>query len=232
MASTYDGQPMELKWREERQAVLAASQRMAARGLTVGTSGNVSMRLAGDVGGRELMAITPSGVAYDMLRAEDILVTDMDIEPVDGDGIPSSESLLHAEIYGRRGDVGAVIHTHSPYATAAAVAGVDIPLIIDEMALVIGGTVKVSEYAFPSSEALAANVCAALGGRNAALMQNHGVVGVGADLDEALRVCELVEHAAKVLVYASTLGKVTPLPADVVKAETALFEMRRKSLEA
>ena len=231
MASTCDCQPMEMKWREERQAVLAAVQRMSALALTVGTSGNVSMRLAGDVGGRELMAITPSGVAYDMLRAEDILVTDMDIEPVDGDGIPSSESLLHAEIYGRRGDVGAVIHTHSPYATAAAVAGVDIPLIIDEMALVIGGTVKVSEYAFPSSEALAANVCAALGGRNAALMQNHGVVGVGADLDEALRVCELVEHAARVLVYASTLGKVTPLPADVVEAETALFEMRRKSLE-
>ena len=231
MASTCDCQPMEMKWREERQAVLAAVQRMSALALTVGTSGNVSMRLAGDVGDRELMAITPSGVAYDMLRAEDILVTDMDIEPVYGEGIPSSESLLHAEIYVRRGDVSAVIHTHSPYATAAAVAGVDIPLIIDEMALVIGGTVKVSEYAFPSSEALAANVCAALGGRNAALIRNHGVVGVGADLDEALRVCELVEHAARVLVYASTLGKVTPLPADVVKAETALFEMRRKSLE-
>ena len=93
--------------------------------------------------------------------------------------------------------MGAVVHAHSPYATSAAVAGVDIPLIIDEMALVIGGAVKVSEYAFPSSEALAANVCAALGGRNAALIRNHGVVGVGADLDEALRVCELVEHAAK-----------------------------------
>ena len=231
MASTCDCQPMEMKWREERQAVLAAVQRMSALALTVGTSGNVSMRLAGDVGDRELMAITPSGVAYDMLRAEDILVTDMDIEPVYGEGIPSSESLLHAEIYVRRGDVSAVIHTHSPYATAAAVAGVDIPLIIDEMALVIGGTVKVSEYAFPSSDALAANVCAALGGRNAALIRNHGVVGVGADLDEALRVCELVEHAARVLVYASTLGKVTPLPADVVEAETALFEMRLKSLE-
>ena len=231
MASTCDCQPMEMKWREERQAVLAAVQRMSALALTVGTSGNVSMRLAGDVGGRELMAITPSGVAYDMLRAEDILVTDMDIEPVYGEGIPSSESLLHAEIYVRRGDVSAVIHTHSPYATAAAVAGVDIPLIIDEMALVIGGTVKVSEYAFPSSDALAANVCAALGGRNAALIRNHGVVGVGADLDEALRVCELVEHAARVLVYVSTLGKVTLLPADVVEAETALFEMRRKSLE-
>ena len=93
---------MELKWRDERQAVLAAAQRMAARGLTVGTSGNVSMRLSADVEGKELMGITPSGVAYDRLRLGDILVTDMDIEPVDGEGIPSSESLLHAEIYRRR----------------------------------------------------------------------------------------------------------------------------------
>ena len=204
---------------------------MAAQGLTVGSSGNVSKRLAMHVDGRGLMAITPSRIAYEDMRAEDVLIVDMDIEPVLGEGVPSSESLLHAEIYGRRSDAGAVIHTHSAYATAAAVAGVDIPLIIDEMALVVGGTVTVSEYAFPSSEALARNVCDALGERNAALIRNHGVVGVGASLDEALQVCELVEHAAKVMVYASLLGGAMPLPAAVVEAETALYEMRRKSLE-
>ena len=211
--------------------MLKAAQRMASLRLVVGTSGNVSMRVKRVEEGRALMAITPSGVEYDALKPEDILVTDMDIEPVEGSGIPSSESLLHAEIYRRRSDVGAVMHTHSTFATAAAVAGVDIPLIIDEMALVVGGEAKVSEYAFPSSDALAANVCDALGGRNAALIRNHGVVGVGADLDEALKVCELVEHAACVLLYASALGGATPLPADVIEAETALFEMRRKSLE-
>ncbi len=221
----------ELNWKQERLAVLGAAQRMEALRLVVGTSGNVSMRVRRIEDGGALMAITPSGAEYETLRSKDILVTDMDIEPVDGDGIPSSESLLHAEIYRRRSDVGAVMHTHSAFATAAAVAGVDIPLIIDEMALVVGGEVKVSEYAFPSSGALAANVCAALGGRNAALIRNHGVVGVGADLGEALKVCELVEHAARVLLYASALGGATPLPTDVVEAETALFEMRRKSLE-
>ena len=221
-----------MRWQEERQAVMAAAHRMAALGLTAGTSGNVSARLRGSEGEGDLMVITPSGVDYGGLKAGDILVTDMEeIEPVDGEGIPSSESLLHAEIYRRRNDVGAVIHTHSAYATAAAVAGVDIPLIIDEMALVVGGTVEVSEYAFPSSEMLADNVCDALGNRNAALIRNHGVVGVGADLEEALRVCELVEHAARVLVYASLLGGAKPLPAEVVEAEKALFEMRRKSLD-
>ena len=202
---------------------------MGARGLVVGTSGNVSRRLGVASNGRELMAITPSGTEYDSLKAEDVLVTDMDIEPVAGDGVPSSESLLHTEIYRRRSDVGAVMHTHSPYATAAAVAGVDIPPILDEMVLVVGGEIRVSEYAFPSSDALAANVCDALGGRNAALIRNHGVVGVGADLQEALLVCELVEHAARVMVYASALGGATSLPEEVLEAEMALFEMRRKS---
>ena len=220
-----------MRWHQERIAVLEAAQRMAARGLTVGTSGNVSMRIRASEYGSELMAITPSGLEYGSLEGEDILVTDLEVEPVDGEGIPSSESLLHAEIYRRRRDVGAVMHTHSAYATAAAVAGVEIPIIIDEMALVVGGAVRVSEYAFPSSEALAGNVCDALGGRNAALIRNHGVVGVGADLNEALRVCELVEHAARVLVNASALGEVKSLPEEVIKAETALFMMRRKSLE-
>ena len=220
---------MKLNWQEERQAVLAAARKMAARGLVVGTSGNVSRRLSGTSDERELMAITPTGVEYDRLKVEDILVTDLDIEPVMGDGVPSSEALLHAEIYRRRSDAGAVMHTHSPYATAAAAAGVGIPPILDEMVLVVGGEVKVSEYAFPSSDALSANVRDALGERNAALIRNHGVVGVGADLKEALRVCELVEHAARVMVYASALGGATSLPSEVFKAETALFEMRRKS---
>ena len=223
---------MRLNWQKERRAVLEAAQRMAALGLVVGTSGNVSMRVDVDSGERELMAITPSGIEYDILNTEEILVTDMDdIEPVEGDGVPSSEAMLHAEIYRHRADVGAVMHTNSAFATAVAVAGLDIPPIIDEMVLTVGGEVKVAEYAFPSSEALAANVREALGGRNAALMRNHGAVGVGADLREALKVCELVEHAAQVMVYARMLGGTTSLPSDVLEAEMALFEMRRKSLE-
>ena len=222
---------MRLNWQEERRAVLEAAQKMAALGLVVGTSGNVSMRVDADSDERELMAITPSGIEYEILNTEDILVTDMDIEPVEGCGVPSSEAMLHAEIYRHRRDVGAVMHTHSAFATAVAVAGLDIPPIIDEMVLTVGGDVKVAEYAFPSSEALAANVREALGGRNAALIRNHGVVGVGADLREALKVCELVEHAARVMVYASMLGGATSLPSDVLETEMTLFEMRRESLE-
>lgn len=219
---------MTIRWHKQRQAVVDAARRMLADGLTIGASGNVSARLTAP-DGSPLMAITPSQTPYDRLRSADILVTDMDIEPIDGEGIPSSEALLHAAIYRRRPDAGAVMHTHSTYATIAAVAGADIPPIIDEMVIAIGGAIRVSGYEPPASDALAANVCDALGDRRAALIRNHGAVGVGATPQDALAICALVERVAQVFVFATLLGNVNPLPDAVVDAEIALFKMRRQS---
>ncbi len=217
---------MIIAWLKYRAAVVRAAQRLAEQGLVHGTSGNVSARLTD----RALMAITPSSTPYDVLCPEHIVVTDLvDIEPVHGDGIPSTEALLHAAIYRRRPDVGAIAHTHSTFATAVAVAGMDIPPLMDEMTLTTGGSVRVSEYAFPGSERLADNVCAALGDRNAALIRNHGAVGVGVNLQHAMDVCALVERAAQVFLYASLLGGANPLPPDVVDSEISLYKMRRQS---
>ena len=199
---------------------------MAELGLLPGASGNVSVRL-GPHAAPDILAITPSGRRNADLKLEDIVVVDFDAEPVEGSLTPSSETLLHVAIYRARPDVGAVIHTHSVFASVASVAGLQIPPIIDEMVVAIGGTVQVSEYAFPSTEELADNVCAALGERNAALIRNHGAVGVGRDLVEALDVCALTERVAQVFVQASLLGKVSELPEDVVQAETAIYNMRR-----
>lgn len=224
---------MSVRWEQERQAVIATAQAMASMGLTAGTSGNVSVRLRsgmhddGPEYGEDLVAITPTGVAYPVLKPRDIVVVDLEVEPVDGDGIPSSETLLHTEIYQRRPDAGAVIHTHSVFATVAAVTGSEIPAIIDEAIILIGGPVEVSEYAFPGSQELAENVCAALGKRNAAIIRNHGAVCVGADLPEALNVCELLERLAQIHFYASLSGKVGTLPAEVVGAEMDIFDMRQ-----
>lgn len=220
------------RWRERKAAVAAAARRMAAQGLTLGTSGNISMRVTAP-DNSPLMAITPSATPYDELRPERIIVADLDGEPLDGEptegsGIPSTEALMHAAIYRRRADVGAVAHAHPLFATIAAVAGDDLPPLIDEMAITIGGSVRVSEYAFPSSAALAENAVAALGDRNAALLRNHGVVGVGSDPQQALHACELVERAAQVFIYASLLGKANPLPPDALAAQIALFKMRRQ----
>jgi L-fuculose-phosphate aldolase len=220
---------MNSRWQQEKHAVVLTAQEMVALGLVTGTSGNVSVRLPALEDGTELLAVTPTGAPYGTLKDYDIVVTDFDMEPVEGDLMPSSESLLHTEIYRRRPDVRAVIHTHSVFSSVAAVAGLDIPPIIDEMMITIGGPVKVSEYAFPGTQELADNVCAALEERNAAIIRNHGAVGVGRSLQEALDVCALVERVAQIFFCTSMLGKTNPLPPDVVETELAIFRMRRQS---
>lgn len=215
------------RWQEQKRAVVEASQRMAQLGLVAGSSGNVSMRLLPE-GQRELLAITPTGKDYGGLKEDDIVVIDFDVETVEGHLAPSSESLLHIAIYRARPDVGAVIHTHAVFSSVAAVAGLDIPPLIDEMMVLMGGPVRVSEYAFPGTQELADRVCAALGERKAALVRNHGAVGVGRDLREALDVCALTERVAQIYVHALALGKVNLLPPDVVEAELAIYRMRQQ----
>jgi L-fuculose-phosphate aldolase len=213
---------MDTGWEKEREAVAEASREMARKGLVAGSAGNVSMRV-----GEGLLAITPSRKRYDQLTAHQIQVIDFDGEPVAGDQVPSVESLMHIAAYRRRADINAVVHTHSLYASVLAVAHLALPPLIDEMVTSIGGEVTVTAYAFPSTEDLANNVSAALAERNAALLANHGVVGVGATLHEALAVCELVERASQVYVLARLLGKVHLLPEEIVATEKELFTMMR-----
>jgi len=216
-------------WQAEKREVVRAAQKMAELGLVAATSGNVSMRLPED-GKRALIAITPSGTPYDALRDADIVVVDFEVEPVEGDLAPSYESLLHVAIYQRRPDVGAVMHTHAVYSSVAAVTGMEVPPIVDEMVVNLGGAVRVSEYAFPGTPELADNVCNALGDRNAAIIRNHGAVGVGRDLRAALDACALTERVAQIFVLSSLMGKVGTLPKEVVEAEAAIFRMQRRSL--
>ena len=217
------------RWRPERQEVASAAREMEGRGLVTGSSGNVSMRLSPLDGATELLAITPSGVPHTGLADRDIVVTDFEIEPVDGDLTPSSESLLHAAIYRARPDVKAVIHTHSVFCSVAAVSGLEVPPILDEMVIAIGGPIKISEYALPATQELADNVCRALGERNAALIRNHGAVGVGRDLEKALNVCSLAERVTQIFFHARLLGGVNPLPQEVVDAELAIYRMQHSS---
>jgi L-fuculose-phosphate aldolase len=215
------------RWHDEKKQVLETARRMAEMGLVSGSSGNVSMRLA-PLEGRDILAITAAGVSYDELGVDDIAIVDYELEPVEGDAIPSSESLLHVAVYRRRPDVDAVVHTHALYSSVAAVGGVPIPPIIDEMVVNIGGAVQVSEYAFPGSSELAENVCDALGDRSAALIRSHGSVGVGLTLREALDACALTEKVAQIFVMSSLMGKVTELPPEVVEAEQAIYRMHKK----
>lgn len=212
------------EWQQAREEVLETARRMVEKGLVVGNSGNVSLRLpARD--GRELLAITPSRRDYDLLRPEDVPVIDFDTEPVEGDLVPSVESLLHIGIYRARPKVGAVIHTHPVYASIIAVAGLEIPPILDDQVVFLGGEIKLARYAVSGSDEMVASVIEALGERNAVLLPNHGAVGAGRDLREAFTNCELLEKTAKIYFGALSLGKVNPLPGEALEAARAFYNL-------
>ena len=205
-----------------KNQVAEVARKMAELDLVSGTSGNVSARLPDG-----LMAITPMGKSCEGMSADDIVVVDGELDPVEGELMPSSESLLHVAIYAAREDVGGIVHTHAVYSSAVAAAGMAIPPIVDEMVVTLGGEVRVSEYAPPASEEVAERVCEALGNRDAALIRNHGAVAVGADPEAALKASVLTERAAQIFVLSSVIGHPTTLPDEVVASEEAIFEMRR-----
>ncbi len=215
---------MTIPWWRERRAVADSARELADTSLVSGAAGNVSARLPDAT---ELMAITPRGKRCSDVRPRDVVVTDFHGEPREEDLTPSSEALLHAGIYRARPGVGAVVHTHSVYASVAAVAGVEIPPLIDEMVVTIGGPVRTSQYAFPGTQDLADRVLEALEDRNAALIRNHGAVGVGRGLEEALEVAALIERVSQIYVHALLLGRVNPLPEQAVRTETEIYRMKQ-----
>ena len=217
------------QWSEQRANLTEATREMYRRGLVGAYSGNTSLRLA-DAGDDSLLLVTPTHHPYYRLQPDELVVVNLEGEPVlPAPMQPSSETLLHLEIYRQRPDVQAVAHTHSIYASVAAVIGRDIPPLIDEMLMTIGGPIKVSRYAFPGTQELAEQAYAALGDRNAALLRNHGAVGVGPDIWEALEVCDLVERLAQIFVLARNFGPraAVPLPDDAIATEMQMFQDRR-----
>jgi L-fuculose-phosphate aldolase len=209
-------------WESEKKTVIEIAQEMERKGLVVGTAGNVSLRLK-DPSGRELLAITPSGRYYDSLKVDDIVVVDFAGQRVEGEQKASIETVMHTEVYKARKKVNAVVHAHPAFCSVIAVAGMDIPPLIDEQVIYIGGEIKVAQYAFPGTPELAKSAVSALGPRNAVILANHGVLSVGRDMREALTICELAEEMAKIYVSALSLGKVNQLPAEVVELEKAFF---------
>jgi L-fuculose-phosphate aldolase len=185
---------------EARVEVARACRRLAAAGLVHGTNGNVSVR-AGD-----RIAITPTGGVLGQLDPEQVTVVDSNGEvALEGALAPTSELDLHLGIY-ERFDAGAVVHTHAPTATAlACVLEDELPCIHYEL-LALGGTVRIAPYATFGTSELAKGVLAALEGRSAALMANHGTVALGPDLEAAVRNTELLEWACTVYWRAAAIG--------------------------
>ena len=186
--------------KELRQAVVETAQKASAAGLMPGTAGNVSVRSG------ERFLVTPSGVPYEHLTEEMIVPMALD-GTFEGAWKPSSEWRMHADIYRERGEAQAVVHTHSPHATALSTLRIDIPAFHYMIALAGGSTVRCATYATFGSAELSANMIAALEGRKACLLANHGVTVFERDLGKALRLAGEVELLAQEYFLARQLGE-------------------------
>lgn len=190
-----------------RQHVADAARRLAAHGLVLGTAGNISERV-----GDEHVAISPTGASLENLTADQVCVIDYDGELAEGELEPTSELALHLGVY-RRYDAGAVVHTHSPMATALACTLDEVPVVHYHM-LALGGSVRVAPYATFGTPQLAESTLDALEGRSAALMANHGAIVYAADAEAAVESALLLEWACGVYWHASALGQPRVLDAE------------------
>lgn len=196
-----------------KEALLQAGRKMLHSGLTVETWGNLSVRDP-ETG---LIYLTPSAMPYDTLTEGDIVVVRVDGTIVQGTRKPTVEEGMHRDIYGARPDVQAIIHTHPMHSMVFAVLHQPIPPILDEAAQTLGGTVSVAPYALPGTQQLAENVQKALGKEGTAcLLANHGAVCVGANLDQAFKVCTVLEMTVQVYQQALTIGRPCSISAEDV----------------
>ncbi len=196
-----------------RTAVVRVAKEMSRLGLVVSVWGNASAR----VRGTDLVVITPSGVEYESLYEGILPIVDLRTgAKIQGRLKQSSETPTHLAIYRARPDVFGVVHTHSIQASAFAVLREGIPALVEDIAQVVGCPVACAEYAPPGTPELGDHLVKALGTCNAALLANHGIVGVGPTIDEALRVCQVVEKGAQIYATARTLGKPVPLSGEEI----------------
>ena len=210
-----------------RQAVVDAGLVLAHSSMTIGTYGNISCRVD-----ENHIAITPSGRDYEQLTSADIVVTDLEggVQKIDSDDgnkskdagnnlgnnavplRPSSELPLHLEIYKNFPEARAIVHTHSVYASALAVAHKDLPPVIEDLTQITGGAVRCTDYTIAGTKELGLKAVEAMeGGRSAALLANHGAVCWGRNMKGALATAQILEKAAQIYCIAHSFGSSFPL---------------------
>jgi L-ribulose-5-phosphate 4-epimerase len=195
-----------------RREVCRWNQELPRNGLVAWTSGNVS--------GRDLktglIVIKPSGVVYDALTPENMVIVDPDGKRIEGKLNPSVDTPTHLYIYKQRPDVGGIVHTHSNFATAFAAVGKPIPACLTAICDEFGGEIPVGKFAPIGGEEIGREVVRAIGASPAILMQNHGVFTVGKDAGSAVKVAVMVEDIARTVFYAMQIGKPIAIPKEMV----------------
>lgn len=202
-----------------RQALVHYGQQLLSSGLTTGSGGNLSLLEPRQA----RVAITPSGIAYDRMLPEDIVIVDMAGEVIEGHRKPSSEVGFHIALYRKRADVRAVVHTHSVYATTLACLHWEIPPV-HYLVGFSGLKVPLAPYATFGSRELADNLAETIDGFNAVLMANHGLVAVGGDLPQAFATAEEIEFVARLYYQTRLAGAPKILPEEEMGRVLKKFE--------
>jgi L-fuculose-phosphate aldolase len=199
-----------------RRALVEICHRTYRQGFIAAMDGNVSARL-----GRDRVLVTPSGFHKGLIQSEDLVVTDLRGRRISGRHKPSSEFLMHELAYAERDDVGAVLHAHPPIAVALALAGVSLQTcVLSESCLSLGAIVT-APYATPTTAEVPDSLRELVRKWNAIILQRHGALTLGVDLEQAYNRMEIVEHTAKIIHAARVLGPVVPL------AEAEVEKLRR-----
>jgi L-ribulose-5-phosphate 4-epimerase len=180
--------------------------------LVMWTGGNVSARDP-DTG---YVAIKPSGVRYEALRPEHMVIVDLDGQIIEGDLKPSSDTATHLYIYRRRPDLNGVVHTHSPYATAFAAVGKPIPPVLTAICDEFGGPIPIGGFALIGGEEIGKEVVRSIGQSPAILLQSHGVFTVGPTVETAVKAAVMVEDVAHTLWLAMQIGEPLPISDEAV----------------
>ena len=193
-----------------RREVCALHAELPRNDLVVWTAGNVSAR----VPGRELLVIKPSGVSYDELTPESMVITDFEGRLVEGDHAPSSDTAAHAYVYKHLPQVNGQVHTHSTYATAWAARGEPIPCVLTMMGDEFGGEIPVGPFALIGDDSIGRGIVETLQSHRstAVLMQNHGVFTIGTSAKAAVKSAVLCEEVARTVHISRQLGSPIPIP--------------------
>jgi L-ribulose-5-phosphate 4-epimerase len=179
-----------------------------------GSGGNISVR----IGSRPILAVTPSGRSYWNMTADDICVVDFDLKSLEGQWVPSKEAAMHIGIYRHRTDVNAIVHTHQTYASILAVIDESIPPLFDEETKEFGPVVEIIPYAISGSQDLVQNVIKKLGNNcHCYILQNHGALNLGRDIDHAWKNTELLEKVSQIYYAALITGRqISTLPQETI----------------
>ncbi len=196
-----------------KKLIVDTGRELYKQSLTIGTWGNISV-LDSETG---LVYIKPSGMDYNEINIEDIIVVDKKGKTIEGIRKPSIEMPIHLSIYNARKDVGAIVHYHPIYSSVLAVTGSSLSGICEDFVQVVGEKVLCAKYGLPGSKELAENAVASLGNRNAVFLLNHGTLCVGKDMKEAMKVCYVVEKTAHIYILSKSVGKCRIIPEEDIK---------------